>query len=378
MSAGTVTGAASATSAENGETFSGSYGHDDVRFLLQRLPGHAFVPVHEKEALIQSGRRHYGEMLSAEALPSPRHLQLFDAACAANRERMARDCLLLAHLIAARRTGAITLVSLARAGTPVGVIVRRVLATALQREVTHYSVSIIRDRGIDAAALAAIVARHAPGSIVFVDGWTGKGVIARELAQSVARFNAHHGVAVDPGLFVLSDLAGAAACASSADDYLIPSSILNATVSGLVSRTVMDPAADGAKFHGCLYYEEFGPHDRSRAFVDDIAGAALALAADIPAVVPLDRERAAATLRACLAAIAQGYGIADVNLIKPGIGEATRVLLRRVPRLLLLRDPDAADVAHLRLLAHEKEVPVVVDRTLPYQGVSLIRRDGDA
>ncbi len=34
----------------------------------------------------------------------------------------------------------------------------------------------------------------------------------------------------------------------------------------------------------------------------------------------------------------QRYGIGDVNLIKPGIGEATRVLLRRVPRLLLLRE----------------------------------------
>ena len=40
--------------------------------------------------------------------------------------------------------------------------------------------------------------------------------------------------------------------------------------------------------------------------------------------------------------------------------------------------PGAADVAHLALLAHEKEVPVVVDRSLPYQGVSLIERGSDA
>jgi hypothetical protein len=67
------------------------------------------------------------------------------------------------------------------------------------------------------------------------------------------------------------------------------------------------------------------------------------------------------------------HGIADVNLIKPGIGEATRVLLRRVPRLLILRDAAAPDTAHLKVLATEKSVPLIVDADLPYQAVSLIR-----
>jgi hypothetical protein len=363
--------------------FAGSYRQGEVQFLLKRLAGRAFVSVREKEALIASGRRHYSEMLSAEAPPSHRHQALFDAACHANRGRMAADCLRLAQLIAARRAGPITLVSLARAGTPVGVIVKRLLEGPLRRQVVHYSVSIIRDRGIDAVALRTIVARHAPQSIVFVDGWTGKGVIARELERSVGLFNARHGVHIDSGLFVLSDLAGAAACASSADDYLIPSSILNATVSGLVSRTVVNGDIGPDDYHGCLVYEELAGHDRSRSFADDIVAAALQIAmagvpADLSIAVPLDRERAAATSRACLAALARRYDIADVNLIKPGIGEATRVLLRRVPRLLLLRDRNAADVAHLVLLAQEKEVPVVVDRSLPYQGVSLIERGSDA
>jgi hypothetical protein len=359
--------------------FSGSYRPGDVQFLLRRLPGHAFLPVAEKEALIQSGRRHYSEMLSAESPPSARHLALFDEACRANRGRMAADCLRLARLVAARRDGQITLVSLARAGTPVGVIVRHLLERVLHRDVVHYSVSIVRDRGIDEAALRAILAHHVPASIAFVDGWTGKGVIARELARSVGHFNARHHVRIDTGLFVLSDLAGAAACASSDADYLIPSSILNATVSGLVSRTVVDGAAGQDDFHGCLYYEGFAAHDRSRAFVDDIVAAALDIAAaGEPLAVPVDPRRAAATSRACLRAIARQYGVVDANLVKPGIGEATRVLLRRVPRLLLVRDLEAPDVAHLVLLAQEKEVPVVVDRTLPYQGVSLIRREGDA
>ena len=71
------------------------------------------------------------------------------------------------------------------------------------------------------------------------------------------------------------------------------------------------------------------------------------------------------------------YGVADVNLVKPGIGEATRVLLRRVPRLLVLREADAPDVAHLAALAEEKQVPVEIDPSLPYHAVSLIRSASD-
>jgi hypothetical protein len=358
-------------------SFSGSYRSGEVRFLLTRLGAREFTSVHEKERLIQSGQRHYSQMLSPESLPSARYMAVFEDACRANNARMAQDCLRLARLIAARRTGAITVVSLARAGTPVGVVVTRLLREVLAREAAHYSVSIVRDRGIDGAALRHILAEgHAPESIVFVDGWTGKGVIARELALSVSAFNAAQGSQIDIGLYVLSDLAGAAACAASGDDYLIPSSILNATVSGLVSRTVLDERIGPEDFHGCVYYEEFAAHDQSQRFVDELV--ALARDASLPAALPLDAQAAAERSRAWLAGAMARYDIQDVNLIKPGIGEATRVLLRRVPRLLVLRQPGTAQVRHLELLAEEKQVPVAIDPLLPYHAVSLIRSASDA
>ncbi|MFC5481412.1 cysteine protease StiP domain-containing protein [Massilia suwonensis] len=357
-------------------SFAGSYLDSDVRFLLKRLPLADFVDVKEKEALIQSGRRHYSEMLSPERAPSARYLALFEQACRLNGERMARDCLRLASFIAARRSGAITLVSLARGGTPIGVVLKRLLERVCGREATHYSVSIVRDRGIDANALRHILAQgHAPESIAFVDGWTGKGVIARELAGSIARVNAQQGVDIDPGLHVLSDLAGAAAVAASCEDYLIPSSILNATVSGLVSRSVLNEAIGPEDFHGCVLYEDFASEDRSRGFVDMLDALA---PAHIDAGEPVDAHAAAMRSQAYLESARSRYGIADVNLIKPGIGEATRVLLRRVPRLLLLRELHHPAVAHLRLLAEEKDVPVEVDPALPYQAVSLIRSASDA
>ncbi|MCB0071546.1 MAG: hypothetical protein KDE20_08820 [Caldilineaceae bacterium] len=67
------------------------------------------------------------------------------------------------------------------------------------------------------------------------------------------------------------------------------------------------------------------------------------------------------------------HGVTDVNLIKPGIGEATRVLLRRKPELLILRDASEARVAHLVALAREKGVSVEIDVSLPYYATALIR-----
>lgn len=357
-------------------TFCGSYRPSDVTFLLKCLPQLPFVDVAHKEKLIQTGVRHYSEMLSPEALPSPRYLEVFRSACVANQQQMARDCLTLAALIAARRNGPITLVSLVRAGTPVGVILKHLLGQVLGREAAHYSVSIVRDRGIDAVALGHILKQgHAPESIVFVDGWTGKGVISRVLEQAMEDFNRQHEVSIDAGLYVLSDLAGTAARAASSLDYLIPSSILNATVSGLVSRSVLNDSIGPSDFHGCVYYDAFEAHDLSREFADGLVaeGIAQAQREGLPSPVPVDRARAAAISAEFLQSTMSRHRITDVNLIKPGIGEATRVLLRRVPRLLILRDLSAPDVAHLKVLASEKSVPLMVDADLPYQAVSLIQ-----
>src|SRR5687767_11246273 len=171
--------------------FSGSYAPDDVTFLLKPVRV-APTELAEKERLIQSGRRHYSEMIGREALPSPAYLRVFHEALGREKGRFARDVLMLARRLARTRHGEITLVSLARAGTPVGVLAHRTLCRLLQKTSSHYSVSIIRDRGIDETALGHVLSRHSSESIVFVDGWTGKGVIAGELRRAIDAFNARH------------------------------------------------------------------------------------------------------------------------------------------------------------------------------------------
>src|SRR5438445_709089 len=96
--------------------FSGSYDAEDVLFLLKPVRLEP-TPVQEKERLIQSGRRHYSEMIGAERPPSPVYLRLFHQAMARQKTRFARHLLQLAGLIAGTRPGPIVLVSLVRAGT---------------------------------------------------------------------------------------------------------------------------------------------------------------------------------------------------------------------------------------------------------------------
>lgn len=360
--------------------FSGSYRPEDVRFLLKPIEVQP-IEVAEKERLIQSGQRHYSEMLSPERLPSPKYMEVFHHAFTMSRRRMAEGLLDLAAIIAACRPGEITLVSLARAGTPVGVILKHILGDIFERDAQHYSISIIRDRGIDQNALRFILdeAGRDPTGLVFVDGWTGKGVIARELTAALAAFEQDHGVRLDNSLFTLADLAGVG-IAPSDEDYLIPSSILNATMSGLVSRSVLNEQIGPDDFHGCVLYEEFAHKDLSTWFVDTLLGDAKALIEGgySPKAAPVDPARARARSTDLIAAIKDRFGITDVNLIKPGIGEASRVLLRRVPELVLVRDPQLPEVAHLLQLAQEKSVRCEVDPTLPYQAISLIRGLPDA
>ena len=167
--------------------FSGSYAPSDVTFLLTPLDLPT-VPIAEKERQMRSGQRHYSELLSTEAAPSAAYLAAYHSALASNGARLAGDIAALAAALAKRACGprGLALASFARAGTPIGVLLARALAR-LGAAPAHYSISIIRDRGIDPAALDHIAARHDPADIVFVDGWTGKGAIAKEL-RGAAQF----------------------------------------------------------------------------------------------------------------------------------------------------------------------------------------------
>lgn len=362
--------------------FRGSYHPGDIEFLLKQVDIRP-TAVGEKEALIQSGQRHYSEMISDEARPDERYLTIFRDAWKANRDRIAQEVLAIAEAIradmaAGRLPAQVTLCSLVRAGAPLGVLLLRALGD-MRIDVRHYGISIIRDRGLDRNAMDVIMAERDPEGILFIDGWTGKGAIRGELDRSWREIAGRR-----PRLVVLADPCGLADIAGSDEDWLIPSGILGANISGLISRTILNEDVIGPDdFHGFIPVDHLADIDFSVSFVNDIHARMRELGSSAKTAVRIEdpncralmlNERSGATV----ANLMKGFGTDNPNRIKPGIAEATRAVLRRKPHFVLIsnrHDPDLQALIHLCVT---NGVTLVADPTLtgPYRAITIIEKAG--
>ena len=368
--------------------FSGSYLPSEVTLLLDIISADSVNDISptQKEALIQSGQRHYSDMLTLEKPPSATHEALYNQALAAGKQRMANDVTSLAfslHQLFHAFVSAsqpLILVSLVRAGLPIGVLLQKALSDASASYALasqHYGVSIIRDRGLDPVALQYILQQHPHSPIVFVDGWTGKGAIYGELQRSLAQITDkrqqaqlfHQGDGVIP-LVTLADPAGVAWLSASDDDWLMPASLLNSTVSGLISRTLYREPSDG--LHQAVYYDKLQPWDRSGEFIQTID----ALRQQTPSPMLLTGKLLPTfATQSVIDDLAARFAISNRNRIKPTIAEATRAILRRDPECVLVNEmADGQDTALLRHLCEEKNIQVIADASIaPYQAVTIIK-----
>lgn len=375
------------------ETFgSGSYLADDVTVLLDIVDKTevADVPVSEKETLIQSGQRHYSDMLTLEQAPSARHEQLYLQALAQGKARMASDIANLAYTLheifqaSVNEKTPLIVVSLVRAGLPVGVLLQRALIdanSAYALPTKHYGISIIRDRGLDPVALQLILDSHPGSPIIFVDGWTGKGAIYQQLARSLKPFVDdrhpnfanifHQGKGVIP-LLTLADPAGVAWLAASFDDWLIPSGLLNSTVSGLISRSLYTEPHSG--LHRAIFYDNLIAIDHSLSFIEQIESERQQLTTAPKRLATFIQPRY--STQSIIDKIATQYSIDNLNRIKPTIAEATRAILRRDPERILLATADHPDTTLLRHLCRDRDIEISVlgAKILPYQAITLIKQ----
>ena len=368
--------------------FSGSYLPSEVTLLLDIVSADSVNDISptQKEALIQSGQRHYSDMLTLEKPPSATHEALYNQALAAGKQRMANDVTSLAFSLhqlfhaCVSASQPLILVSLVRAGLPIGVLLQKALSDASASYALasqHYGVSIIRDRGLDPVALQYILQQHPHSPIVFVDGWTGKGAIYGELQRSLAQITDkrqqaqlfHQGDGVIP-LMTLADPAGVAWLSASDDDWLMPASLLNSTVSGLISRTLYREPSDG--LHQAVYYDKLQLWDRSGEFIQTID----ALRQQIPLPTPLTGKLLPTfATQSVIDDLAARFAISNRNRIKPTIAEATRAILRRDPECVLVNEmADGQDTALLRHLCEEKNIQLIEDASIaPYQAITIIK-----
>ena len=345
-----------------------SYKAEDVTMLLKDITG-LVQPLEnsEREKFIQSGV-HYSEMIPAEHLPTEQYMRTFNSALDNFSLPTAQAAKLLAKKIVEDKGKDVVLVSLARAGTPIGIILKHFIQRMYSFDPPHYTISIIRGKGIDKNAVNYILERHIPESICFIDGWTGKGAIKHQLDEAMKDFPR-----INPEVCVLSDPAFVSGKCGTHEDFLIPSSCLNSTVSGLISRTFFRPDIIGENdFHGALYHEKFKDYDMSYMFIERTEvnfDKEYHFTEPSGTVFPLDEVKA----------IAEKYKVRDINFIKPGIGEATRVLLRRIPFAVLVSSKnDEKRLGHIYRLAEEKNVPVIEYPLVNYRACGIIRDISDS
>ena len=343
-----------------------SYKNDDVIFLLKDVTG-LVKPMSsiEREKLIQSGM-HYSEMLPIEYIPTDEYMEIYFDSFKIFGQTMADALASLADKVMTKKKNPV-LVSLARAGTPIGILLKRYINWKYNINLKHYSISIIRDRGIDDNAMKYILSHHRAEDILFVDGWIGKGAILKELKKSCENYKG-----VSPELAVVSDPAKETDLAGTYDDIFIPSSALNATVCGLVSRTFLrDDIIGKNDFHGAIYYRGYEKNDLSYHFINNIEklfkkDVKSEICKGKKGIIEVEKQAAI-------------YGIKDINLIKPGIGETTRVLLRRVPWKVLVdeRYKEDRELRHILKLAKEKESEIEYTYLNNYKCMGIIKKMKD-
>ena len=183
-------------------------------------PGVALeVPTEDREELIQGGR-HYAEMLPVEYQPDAAYTALFHRALAASAPTGSPEAVgLVGELLLAEHGGPPG----ARVAGPGRHPRRRSCCAAGTPGRTASTSRTTRSRSCGAAASTTSPSGTCspatpPRDVRFVDGWTGKGAIARELAAAVAAYPG-----LDPRLAVLADPGSCTDLFGTRDDFLIPS-----------------------------------------------------------------------------------------------------------------------------------------------------------
>jgi len=350
-------------------TIKGSYKEEDCIFLLKEIQDQIEEDIETKEEKIRQGV-HYSEMLPTESFPSQEYLALFHESLKKSAEMIASYVATLAEIILKDKGKKVALVSLARAGTPIGVLVKRYIAFTYNIDVPHYSVSIIRGKGIDENALLYILKEQGHDHLQFIDGWTGKGTIGRVLQESIHSFNEKYDTNISSDLAVLSDPAHSAELWATREDFFLPSACLNSLVSGLISRTVQREDLTGPHdFHAAKVYREWEKEDCSNDFIEQIVPYFKKNNDNFIVIDKTVTNRGWSEMEN----IQTSFGLKSMNSIKPGIGETTRVLLRRVPEKILVKDRTNPSVQHILLLAKEKNVPVEIYEKMSYGCIGIIK-----
>lgn len=345
-----------------------TFNSEDCVYLLKDLTGIIeFTSFEDKERLISNGVN-YSEMITEEEQLSNEICMIFEDSLQNNASELAYYVGVVAEQIYKRGETNCIIVSLARAGSPIGALIKRYIEFKYNVKLPHYSISIIRGRGIDKNALNFILRKHPNGIINFVDAWTGKGSITRELQKAIIEYNNEYLTNISYDLAVLADPAHLSAIAGTRKDVCIPNACLNSTISGLVSRTILNKELiSKTDFHGAVRYDKLKEIDVTNHFLNTIE-AHFRIYQEIK-----PEQQSDSCVRELLERIRKDFPVADINKVKLSIGESSRALIRRKPYKLLIKNIENPNLAFVLHLAKIKNVEICIYDTMDYECITLLK-----
>lgn len=336
-----------------------SYDPKDVTMLVKDLTGLVTpVTVAEKDEMVKNGAFERAIMIKEYPMNQEYEDYILD-----HFDMYIPDTAVAVESVAEQIYNAkgndLVLVSIVRAGIPIGILIKRYLEHKYHVEIPHYAISLVK--GLDDNAMKYILAHHKASGIQFIDGWTGKGTVTNELVDSAKNYEG-----VDASLAVLSDVTGLAKYAGIRKDFAVPSAPMNACATGLVSITVFNNDLVGKDdFHGAMYLEDLESHDHSREFVDKVTdymiGHNLTIVPETHPDVYLECPEVAKDLNV------------DMKKLNPGINEAARAILRRNLKELLVCRADDWDVQVIVGLARMKGVNIREYPLKTYKAISVAK-----
>lgn len=261
----------------------------------------------------------------------------------------------------------VVFVSLLRGGTIVGVLMKRYAKKVMNKDIRHYSVGLSRGKGIDFRALKEIVTNNPNKTIVFVDGWVGKGTTKLELDKTCQLFNKKYGTNVKPIMAVLSDLKNISDFTATHEDVLLPNSLINAQGCGLISRiTQNEKIVNDDEYNGAVIFDNLKNEDKTYILIDNISKYFGQSEMEISTVTENSKNSIV------LDDIIDKYKIKNINGIKVGINETIRILLKRNVSFVLVKNRNNKELEPIKYLCDIKKIKINEDSALPCESIAII------
>lgn len=351
----------------NNYNIKGSYKEEDCVFLLKDITSDIEeVDIKETNELIKNGIK-YSEIIPSEDAVSDSYNELFIRLLKSNKRALAKYVANMGDSIYADKGKDTVIVSLARAGTPCGILVKKYIEYKYKVNIPHYSVSIIREFGLDDNAIIYILGKHPNCKIQFVDGWTGKGSITHELKKTIKDINNKYGLDLDDSLAVLADPAKISKIAGIREDVFIANSCLNSTISGLVSKTCLNDKFIGENdFHGAKVYNHLKFQDLSEYFIEEVSNEFKFVHGEIKYYKNEYYGEKVIDL------ISKEFNLPE-SKIKLSIGEGARALLRYTPKIMLVKNIKDIQIAPLLELALKQGVEIKEYDKTDYEVICLLK-----